>query len=123
MLTSSGFYCEACGVCADSLCIQTAELVLKCKDNFIQSSTTDSNKWIVQDQLHMWVKGNLTAQNNMCCICDRDIDYHGRPGLYGMYFVKINGNFTRKSLVVNELKIKVKLGMVANGHNLRLSQV
>lgn len=80
MLTSSGFYCESCGVCADSVCIQTAELVLKCKENFIQSSTSDPK--IVRDQLHMWVKGNLT-QSYVCCICERDIDYHGRPGLYG----------------------------------------
>lgn len=80
MLTSSGFYCESCGVCADSVCIQTAELVLKCKENFIQSSASDPK--IVRDQLHMWVKGNLT-QSYVCCICERDIDYHGRPGLYG----------------------------------------
>lgn len=80
MLTSTGFYCESCGVCADSQCIQTAELVLKCKENFTQSTTTDK---IVRDQLHMWVKGNLT-QTYVCCVCERDIDYHGRPGLYGL---------------------------------------
>lgn len=80
MLTSSGFYCESCGVCADSLCIQTAERVFKCKEN-VQASATDLNKCIVRDQLHMWVKGNLT-QTYVCCICERDIDYH-RPGLYG----------------------------------------
>lgn len=80
MLSSTGFYCESCGVCADSLCIQTAEVVLKCKENFIQSSTVEKT---VNDQLHMWVKGNLT-QVYVCCVCERDIDYHGRPGLYGM---------------------------------------
>lgn len=86
MLTSSGHYCESCGVCADSVCIQTAELVLKCKENFMQSTTADRS---VCDQLHMWVKGNLT-QTYSCCICERDIDYHGRPGLYGSNVVKLS---------------------------------
>ncbi|KAJ6633775.1 Diacylglycerol kinase epsilon [Pseudolycoriella hygida] len=80
MLTSCGFYCESCGVCADSLCIHTAELVLKCKENYTQSSSTEQK--VVRDQVHMWVKGNLT-QTYECYICQRDIDYHGRPGLYG----------------------------------------
>ncbi|KAG4065720.1 hypothetical protein HA402_012398 [Bradysia odoriphaga] len=79
MLTSTGFYCESCGVCADSQCIHSAELVLKCKENYTQSSSTDKT---IRDQMHMWIKGNLT-QLYECCVCQRDIDYHGRPGLYG----------------------------------------
>lgn len=75
--SSSGFYCESCGISADTQCIQTAEVVLKCKEN----SQASSDK-TVRDQLHMWVKGNL-MQSYVCCVCEREIDYHGRPGLYG----------------------------------------
>lgn len=84
MLTSSGFFCEACGICSDTLCIQMADRVLKCKEKSIDLSTapTDAGEPIIQDQSHLWVKGNLT-QAYVCYICERDIDYHGRPGLYG----------------------------------------
>lgn len=84
MLTSSGFYCEACGICSDTLCIRMADKVLKCKVPAMDllNTTDDKTEPIVGDQSHLWVKGNLT-QVYTCYICDRDIDYHGRPGLYG----------------------------------------
>lgn len=82
MLTASGFYCEACGICSDTLCIQTADKVLKCKTKSIDLSANEAAEPIVTDQQHLWVKGNLTQQY-VCYICERDIDYHGRPGLYG----------------------------------------
>lgn len=82
MLTSSGFYCEACGVCSDTSCIQKADEVLKCKVKSIELSKNDVTEPIVADQQHLWVKGNLT-QTYTCYVCERDIDYHGRPGLYG----------------------------------------
>lgn len=82
MLTSSGFYCEACGVCSDTLCIQMADKVLKCKETSVDLSAKNTGEPTVCDQEHLWVKGNLT-QTYSCFICERDIDYHGRPGLYG----------------------------------------
>lgn len=84
MLTSSGFYCEACGICSDTLCIRMADKVLKCKvpSMDLLGTIDDKSEPIVSDQSHLWVKGNLT-QVYTCYICDRDIDYHGRPGLYG----------------------------------------
>lgn len=82
MLTSSGFYCEACGVCSDTLCIQMADKVLKCKIKSIELAKIDKSEPVICEQHHLWVKGNLT-QIYTCDVCDRDIDYHGRPGLYG----------------------------------------
>lgn len=84
MLTSSGFYCEACGVCSDTLCITMAEKVLKCKvtSTDLLLKPKDGTDPVIMDQHHLWVKGNLT-QSYTCYICDRTVDYHGRPGLYG----------------------------------------
>lgn len=82
MLTSSGFYCEACGVCSDTLCIQMADKVLKCKVVTTDLTKNEKSEPVICEQHHLWVKGNLTQVYN-CYICDRDIDYHGRPGLYG----------------------------------------
>lgn len=82
MLTSSGFYCEACGVCSDTLCIRMADRVLKCKVKTTDLPKSEHSELIVNEQSHLWVKGNL-SQVYTCYICDRDIDYHGRPGLYG----------------------------------------
>lgn len=82
MLTSSGFYCEACGICSDTLCIQTADRSLKCKIKSTDLSKSERTEPTVAEHPHLWVKGNLT-QLYTCYICDRDIDYHGNPGLYG----------------------------------------
>lgn len=82
MLTSSGFYCEACGVCSDTPCITMADKVLKCKVTSTDLMKSDTTEPVVLHQQHLWVKGNLT-QTYICYVCDRDIDYHGRPGLYG----------------------------------------
>lgn len=82
MLTSGGFYCEACGICSDTLCITMADKVLKCKIKSTDLVKTENSEPVACDQPHLWVKGNLT-QMYPCYICDRDIDYHGRPGLYG----------------------------------------
>lgn len=80
MLTSSGFYCECCGVCSDTHCIKTADKGLKCKDKFSETPTESNG---TETQTHLWVKGNLSTENRECCVCHRDIDYHAKPGLYG----------------------------------------
>lgn len=73
MLTSNGKFCESCGVCTDSVCIKKADQLIKCKDKVVQNSDTIS---------HLWVKGNLPF-HTVCCICDKDVDYHAEPGLHG----------------------------------------
>lgn len=82
MLTSSGFYCEACGICSDNLCIQMADKVLKCKIASSELQKLDAAETMISEQQHLWVKGNLT-QSYQCYICERDIDYFSRPGLFG----------------------------------------
>lgn len=82
MLTSSGFYCECCGICSDTLCIRMADKVLKCKNKYAERSSRDVTESNVEEQKHLWVKGNL-AVNYECYVCDREVDYHGKPGLYG----------------------------------------
>lgn len=84
MLTSSGFFCECCGACSDTMCIQMADKALKCKNKYAEDASyvSGQNEPIVASQPHLWVKGNLPL-NCVCTVCDRDIDYHGKPGLYG----------------------------------------
>lgn len=60
-----------------------ADKLLKCKIKFTElMNSGEKCEPAVCDQQHLWVKGNLT-QSYICYICGRDIDYHGRPGLYG----------------------------------------
>lgn len=84
MLTSSGFFCECCGACSDTMCIQLADKVLICKNKYAEevSYAENTKEPIVAPQKHLWVKGNLPL-NCVCTVCERDIDYHGKPGLYG----------------------------------------
>lgn len=79
MLASSGFYCECCGVCSDTLCIKTADKALKCKDKFTEANAKKPEEEV---QNHLWVKGNLPI-NCDCYVCHRDVDYHAKPGLFG----------------------------------------
>lgn len=86
MLTSSGFYCQNCGICSDTLCIQKADKLLKCKVPAMDLMGTTDAEPIVGQQPHHWVKGNHSVIYHLvykCYVCDRDINYHGRPGLYG----------------------------------------
>lgn len=82
MLTSSGFFCESCGICSDTSCIQTADSKLKCKNKHADLAISTGDSIEVEPQMHLWVKGNL-PHYSICYICERDIDYHGKPGLYG----------------------------------------
>lgn len=71
LMSSNGFYCECCGICADRACMKSANKTYKCKET--------RSKEVLE---HLWVRGNLPLACE-CYICSEDIDYHSEPGLYG----------------------------------------
>lgn len=92
MLASSGFICECCGLCADKQCVKEADKLRKCKDKFVNVQFNESNSTEGQSSVlhftptgHLWVNGNLPLNCDYCYVCARDIDYHGKPGLYGYH--------------------------------------
>lgn len=50
LLTSNGFYCDCCGVCADHECIKQADKKFKCKDISLML-----NK---EEMKHHWIRGD-----------------------------------------------------------------
>lgn len=73
LLSSTGQFCDCCGICSHVDCMKKADKILRCKERY-----TDNGKPI----LHLWVRGNLPL-NSICKLCRENIDYDAKPGLYG----------------------------------------
>ena len=67
-------FCDCCGVAAHNpKCMKRADIYFKCKIEWTKSKSIS----------HHWVKGNI-PNNHICSYCNEDVDYHGKPGIFGI---------------------------------------
>lgn len=76
LLSSTGKFCDNCGICSHPSCIPKTELALRCKEKYSGSKPAG-------DQKHHWIRGNLPT-NQVCVHCHEELDEDHGPGLTGL---------------------------------------
>lgn len=76
LLSSTGKFCDNCGVCSHPACIEKTEKNLKCKDKYNKDNKPPG------EQKHHWIRGNLPP-DKLCVHCKQDLDEDHVPGLIG----------------------------------------
>lgn len=76
LLSSTGKFCDNCGICAHPSCIGRIEKGERCKDKYNKDNKAAG------EQKHHWIRGNLPT-NQVCVHCHDELDEDHSPGLTG----------------------------------------